>query len=127
MSIIGEKSWHNNRISKKLNEDYPRSFSICDIDGLVRCNYKENGAWITRFIIYESKNDNEKPMNDAQKKSLELLDFSINWKQFDKYSGLYVLKIIDINQKIIWYNIKGENKYETTFDELYNIFSCKTR
>jgi len=116
-------TWHNNRISKKINEDYPKDFSLCDIDGIVRCHYEDK----TRFIIYESKNENEKPMGKAQLLSLKTLEENINWSNFDKFSGVYVLKIIDLENMIIWYNLKGEIVYRTTFEELYKIFSCKIK
>ena len=51
--------WHNNKISKELDEKYPHDFSICDIDGACRKYYKDNGYWKTRLIIYESKNIDE--------------------------------------------------------------------
>lgn len=114
-------TWHNNRISEKLNKEYKKDFSICDLDGVVRCHYKDK----TRFIIYESKNENEKSMGKSQLLTLQILDNSINWNNFDEYSGVYVLKIIDLENKIIWYNLKGIEIRTTTFEELYKIFSCK--
>ena len=120
-------TWHNNRISEKLNLEYPKDFSICDIDGLVKCFYTENNKIKVRFIIYESKNIHEKAMGKAQLTSLKILNDSIDWSKFDEFSGVYVLKIIDIDNKIIWYSLDGEIKRETTFSELYNIFSGKTK
>jgi hypothetical protein len=114
-------TWHNNRISLKLNTDYKKDFSICDIDGLVRCNYGNK----TRFIIYESKNKNEKKMGDSQLLSLRTLDNAIDWTKFDEYSGVFVLQIIDLENEIIWYNLKGVEIRKTNFKELYNLFSCK--
>ena len=115
------KTWHNNIISKKLNQEYNKDFSICDLDGIVRCHYLDK----TRLIIYESKNEYEKPMNKSQLLTLQTLEKSINWSNFDNYSGLFVLKIMDINNKIIWYNLKGTEIRTTNFEELYKIFSCK--
>jgi len=114
-------TWHNNRISLKLNTEYKKDFSICDIDGLVRCNYGNK----TRFIIYESKNENEKKMGDSQLLSLRTLNNGIDWTKFDEYSGVFVLKIIDLENKIIWYNLQGDEIRSTSFKELYKIFSCK--
>jgi hypothetical protein len=120
-------TWHNNRISKKLNEDFPKDFSICDIDGVVRTEYNINGEWKKRFIIYESKNEYEKIMGESQRKSLKLLNDSIDWSKFDEYSGLYVLKIIDLENEILWYDINQNLIRKTNFTELYNIFSCKVK
>lgn len=115
--------WQNNRISKKLNEEYPRDFSICDIDGAVRCFYGGD-VFKIRFIIYESKNDYEK-ITETQLKTLKLLSDSINWKIFDDYSGVVILKIIDIDDRIVWEDLNGNIIRTTNFKELYNIFSCK--
>jgi hypothetical protein len=118
-------TWHNNRISEKLNKEYSKDFSICDIDGVVRCNYYAEGIKKTRFIIYESKNEFEKSMGISQLSSLKLIRDSIDWKKFDEFSGVYVLKIIDLESKIIWYTLDGVEIRKTTFKEVYNIFSCK--
>jgi hypothetical protein len=114
-------TWHNNRISEKLNKEYKKDFSICDIDGVVRCNYGIK----TRFIIYESKNEYEKSMGDSQLTTLRTLNNAIDWVKFDEYSGVFVLKIIDLENKIIWYDLQGNEIRKTNFKELYNIFSCK--
>tara|TARA_Y100001938_G_C7809057_1_gene290948 strand:+ start:71 stop:454 length:384 start_codon:yes stop_codon:yes gene_type:complete len=118
-------TWHNNRISKKLNEDFPKDFSLCDIDGAIRCHYKKNNEFKTRFIVYESKNKTEKKMGSSQKQTLKTINEAIDWNKFDEFSGLFILKIIDLENIIHWYNIKGELIRTTTFTELYNIFSCK--
>ena len=98
-----KNTWHNNRISEKLNKEYKKDFSICDIDGAVRCQYGKQ----TRLIIYESKNINERLMGSSQLITLKILNDCIEWKKFDAYSGVYVLKIIDLENEIIWYNLKG--------------------
>ena len=116
-------TWHNNRISEKLNKEYKKDFSLCDIDGAVRCNYSKH----IRFIIYESKNIYEKNMGESQLTTLKVLNDSIDWDNFDEYSGVYVMKIIDLDNEIIWYNLEGVEIRRTTFEELYNIFSCRTR
>jgi hypothetical protein len=115
-------TWQNNRISEKLYNEYPRDFSICDIDGAVRCHYSDNGTQ-TRFILYESKNEGEKPMGKSQYLTLKFLRDSIDWHRFDRYSGLFVLKIIDLDNDIIWYNLEGDIIRRTNFDNLYRIFS----
>jgi|TARA_R100001132_G_C3241178_1_gene71862 uncharacterized protein (DUF2344 family) len=115
-------TWHNNRISEKLNKEFPKDFSICDIDGAIRKHYMENNKLNTRFIIYESKNKYEN-LSSAQLKTLKLINDSINWKNFDNYSGLFIIKIIDLEDKLEWYNLQNELIRSTTFEELYNIFS----
>lgn len=112
--------WYNNRIGKKLHEEYPHDFSICDIDGLVRLSY-----WSTRLIVYESKNDNEKNMGYPQRTSLKLLESVIDWSRLDQMSGVFVLRIVDIDNEIVWTDLDGHEVRRTTFDELYNIFSAK--
>lgn len=111
--------WYNNRIGKKLYEDYPHDFSICDIDGLVRFSY-----WSDRMIIYESKNERES-ISRSQLTSLRKLDSAIDWSRFDDLSGAYIIKIVDIDTDLRWYNLQGHLIFRTTFDELYNIFSGK--
>jgi|TARA_Y100000296_G_scaffold83792_1_gene115581 hypothetical protein len=119
-------TWHNNRISEKLNKEYKHDFSICDIDGCVRCHYKTAaGEFMTRFIIFESKNENEKEMRSAQHKSLQYLNNAIDWSYFDRFSGLYIIKIIDLDNRLEWYDINKKLIRITTFDELYKIFSGK--
>lgn len=121
--MIGE--WYNNRIGKKLYEEFPRDFSVCDIDGLVRFEYYKNNSHHTRLIIYESKNEEEKAMKPSQYKSLKLIADAIDWSNFDEFSGLFVLKIRDIERSIYWYTMDRKFVRETTFQELYNIFSGK--
>jgi hypothetical protein len=118
-------SWHNNRISQKLNLEFAHDFSLCDIDGLVRCHYTLNDSKYTRFIIYESKNLYEIDIKSSQKMSLNILNDSINWSKFDNYSGVFILKIIDLDNEIQWYDLKDNLIRTTSFIDLYNIFSCK--
>lgn len=118
-------TWHNNRISEKLNKEYKKDFTICDIDGAVRCAYIKNNVWHNRFIIYESKNEYEKDIGDAQLKTLKLINDNFNWTKFDEYSGVFIIKIIDLENKLQWFNLQGILIRTTTFDELYNIFSVK--
>jgi len=120
-----EKEWYNNRISKKLNTEYPKDFSICDIDGAVRFGYYKEGIKKTRFIIYESKNENEKKMGTSQLETLRTLKNAIDWTRFDEYSGVFVLHIKDLENDIIWYDLEGNKIRTVTFKELYNLFSKK--
>lgn len=119
-------TWHNNRISEKLNKEYPRDFSICDIDGLVRTHYSSCGKQKTRLILYESKNQSEKIMGDSQRQSLEMIDKSIDWSAFDECSGVYVIKIIDIENSLDVFRVSTrEHICNVSFEELYQIFSAK--
>jgi hypothetical protein len=120
-------SWHNNRISKKLNEEYDKTFSLCDVDGMIRTHYYDKGCLKTRFIIYESKNDMEKKMGSSQLKSLSLLESSIDWNKFDSFSGLFILKILDLDNKIEWYKLNGKLIRTTNFNQLYEIFAGKIK
>lgn len=120
-----ENEWYNNRISKKLNIEYPRDFSICDIDGVVRFGYYKDRVQNNRFIIYESKNEIEKSMGKSQLTSLKMLSDAIDWTKFDEYSGVFVFKIIDLENEILWYDLQGNKIRTVTFKELYNIFSGK--
>jgi hypothetical protein len=127
-------SWQNNKISKKLNEEYPHDFSICDIDGICRCFYKQNNTWKQRFVIYESKEKNEEA-SQTQLQSLYELDKSIKWENFDEHSGVYLLKHDEDVKCIDVYKIKenGFHKYqyekigETTMDRFYNWVSVKDK
>jgi len=119
------RDWWNNRISKKLNLEYPFDFSTQDIDGVVRCHYTIDGEIFTRLILYESKNVREKTMGSSQLKTLQLIEKSIDWSKFDSFSGLFVLVIVDIDTSINWYKLDRTKVRNTTFDELYKIFSAK--
>ena len=132
-----KNSWHNNKISKRLDEEYPHDFSICDIDGICRCFYKQNNTWKTRFIIYESKEKNEEA-SQTQLQSLYELQTNIKWENFDEYSGVYLLKHDEAVEKIDMYKIKmikgygnriyGYDKFhETTMTGFYNIISVKDK
>tara|TARA_Y100001963_G_C6644396_1_gene382588 strand:- start:107 stop:514 length:408 start_codon:yes stop_codon:yes gene_type:complete len=122
------KTWHNNRISKILNEKFPKTFSLCDIDGVIRCHYDIDGVKQIRFIIYESKNENEKEMGKAQYLSLKMLEKAINWNKFDYESGLYIIKIIDEERELEWYKLEEYPRMRliktTTIEDIYKIFSC---
>lgn len=132
-------SWHNNKISKKLNEEYKHDFSICDIDGICRCFYKQDNTWVTRFIIYESKEESESA-SQTQLQSLYELDVNIKWENFDDMSGVYLLKhdeeISNINRCKIKKVINGGysrptftyEKIDTiTMDDFYNWISAKDK
>ena len=121
--------WQNNLIGKTLNEDYPRKFSLCDIDGLIRMGYYLNKVNYQRLIIYESKFENERPMKKPQLDSLKMLYNSIDWSKFDKYSGLFVLKVSTDEGKISnikWYDLNYKFIRNTSMDEFYNLISNPT-
>ena len=112
--------WQNNLLNKKLNEEFPHDFGLCDIDGVVMClNYNKK-----RFIIFESKNEFEK-ISDSQLRILKTLKESIDWTKFDDYSGIFILRIIDIDSNIKWYDLDDNLVRNTTMLEVYNIFSKK--
>jgi hypothetical protein len=117
-------TWHNNIISKKLNEEYPRDFSIHDIDGVCRCNYTDDeGESKIRLIIYESKYEKEK-IGKEQLQTLRLINESMNWDEFDDKSGVFIIRVPDDNvgyMKI--YSIYNELLYEYTMDEFHDFIS----
>ena len=122
-----KNDWQNNRISKKLNLEYPTYFSLCDIDGAVRCEPTQfNDIDKTRLIIYESKNEKEKLMGNSQLTTLKTIQESIDWSSFDAESGVFVMKIIDLKTQIIWYDLQGTEVRRTNFNELYDVFRGKT-
>jgi len=112
--------WYNNLIGKKLFEEYPHDFSVCDIDGAVRCRYGDQ----TRLIFYESKNAGER-ISRTQIETLRVIESNINWHAFDYMSGVYILRIIDIDSIIEWRNLDNQLVHVTNFDQLYAIFSAK--
>ena len=145
------EEWYNNDIGKRFNEDYPRTFSLCDMDGITRCGYEEpvSGKYENRLIIYESKHIGEKAKTDKsvqvtkkteisqpQFDTLCLLKSVINWSKLDNKSGVYAiihdnkvrnLKLYDIDKN--WNNDKGQwdrkcnLTKEITMDEFYNLVS----
>ncbi len=117
-------TWHNNRISQKLEEEFPRDFSICDIDGTVRYEYEEGNKLKCRLIIYESKNQFEK-ISKSQIKTLKKINNNIKWSSFDETSGIYIIKIIDIDNCLEWYDLDNKLIATTTFKELHGIFTNK--
>ena len=64
-------------------------------------------------------------MGNSQLTTLRTLNNAIDWTKFDEHSGVFVLKIIDLENKIIWYDLQGNEIRITSFKELYKIFSCK--
>jgi hypothetical protein len=127
--------WYNNEIGKRLYEEYRHDFSVCDIDGVCRKFYKQNNSWNTRLVIYESKHENEE-ISDTQLNTLYVLDKSIDWRNFDKYSGIFLIKhnenlsqlelnkIVNVSETI---KPRFELNYIKTIDMdgFYNWISCK--
>jgi len=134
--------WCNNLISKKLNLRYKHDFSICDVDGVCRCFYKIDDNWITRMVIYESKHKDEIP-SQTQLQSLYYLDNSIKWEIFDKRSGLFLLRIMELDSnnepsileinKIIeigwkkYFLEKIKGNCTISFEQFYNWISAKDK
>ena len=88
------RGWHNNIFNKRIWEEFPREFSLEDIDGVIRFHYLIDGNLKTRFILYEIKKVNEK-IELPQLKTLFLLKKSINWEKFDEKSGIFIIKALD--------------------------------
>jgi len=136
-------SWCNNAISKKLNEEYPHDFSICDIDGVCRTYYQKQIKpyplspiiYKSRLVIYESKHEGEK-ISNTQLDTLDILQQNMKWENFDDKSGVFIIKHDDeLNELKIYTisniskNIKTEYKLnfikKLSFDEFYNWISVK--
>jgi len=134
--------WCNNSISKKLHFKYKHDFSICDIDGVCRCFYKINDNWITRMVIYESKHKDELA-SQTQLQSLYFLNKAIRWEIFDKQSGLFFIRIMELDSnnepdileinKIIetgwnkWSIEKIKENCIINFEQFYNWISAKDK
>ena len=132
-----KNDWHNNKISKRLDEEYPHDFSICDIDGACRVFYKENNFYKNRLVIYESKELSE-IITQTQLNTLFVLDHNIKWENFDEFSGLFIIRH-DINiwnlkvMKIIEIVGYGRPLFdcqivkEITLDDFYNWISATNK
>lgn len=129
-----KNDWHNNLISKKLDEEYPHDFSICDIDGACRVFYKHEGNYKSRLVIYESKHLNE-PIHQTQLQTLFEISDNMNWENFDKQSGVFVIRHDNNVWNLKVHKIKKAVGYgrplfecqlikEMTFDNFYNWISA---
>lgn len=134
-----KNDWHNNLISKRLDEEYPHDFSICDIDGVTRVFYKAKNGYKNRLIIYESKHKNE-PASQQQLETLFLLNDIIDWSKLDSRSGLYLITHDESATHLEKCKItrtfdKGSNKYRygydtvdhTTIDNFYKLVSAQDK
>lgn len=113
-----EIRWQNNRLNEILNVRYKHDFSLCDIDGVALKLHSLN----KRLIIFETKNARER-ISNSQLTTLRTIEESINWKGFDRFSGVYILQLVDIENDIRWFNTSRRVVRRTTIDELYLIFS----
>ena len=97
MNIEKNEGWQNNYFNERIYKEFPRKFSIEDIDGIIRFEYVENDVWKTRLIIIEIKRFDEKEIGQAQLKTLSTLYKAIDWNKFDDKSGVFLIKAIDDN------------------------------
>lgn len=115
--------WCNNLLNKRINEELPKDFSLCDLDGCVHCFYPGG----IRFIIYECKRKNEK-LSLSQLRALKLLKDSIDWTKFDNYSGVFIIKELTENFEIL--TIEDLNEHELVKGDLNYLhywFGCKDK
>ena len=129
IAITSSYDWCNNDIGAKLNKEYPRDFSLCDIDGVVRTEYVSASCWHTRFIIYESKHPNEH-LGESQLRTLTTLSASMNWKQFDDFSGIYLIKHDMELLKVRIYRVNNNDIQHIgnmSFDMFYAWISAKDK
>lgn len=118
-----EKKWRNNIISARMNDEFPRSFSICDVDGAVHVFYSGNKK---RIIIYESKFKNEE-LTDSQTRMLYMLEEYFDFSKCDRYSGVYIFVGENANfDEISIYKIESKQqifKAIISIKQLYGLFS----
>jgi hypothetical protein len=129
----------NNIISKIMYEKYPRTFSLMDLDAVIRVDYAINQKQYQRLIICETKYPLEflsmQQKRKAQLKTLNLIQDSIDWNKFDKYSGVYIL-VAEYLEKENSDNLKTVDIYSikdlknpkwksVSLDRLYKFFSNK--
>lgn len=79
----------NNPLNKKINEELPHDFSICDLDGVIRWN-KPYGT-IKRLSIYEYKHYNEH-LSNTQLDTLKEIDRRMDWRGLDDMSGVWLVE-----------------------------------
>lgn len=115
--------WQNNILNKRINEELPKDFSICDLDGCTRCFY--NGG--VRLIIYECKRIRES-LSDTQLTTLRMLRDSIDWNYFDKESGVYIIRELTNNfDTFIVEDLNGLEVFTGDLKILHYWFSCKDK
>lgn len=126
-------TWHNNKISKRLNEEYPHDFSICDIDGVCRHNNKQDPDDKKRLIMYESKVGDE-PASPTQLETLYDIKKSIKWENYDDKSGVCLIRhdydakyltIYKIEKRVDPMFYCTEEVTTSTLDEFYKLISRK--
>jgi hypothetical protein len=108
-------------IAKKLNLEYGKSFSLCDVDMMFRKEYISASKHYTRCVIVESKHDNE-PISDAQYKSLAFLHSIIDWSKCDEKSGVFIVRHYNECESVKIYNIAEsttESSGKIPFDVFY--------
>lgn len=87
------RSWQNNNFNKRVFEEFPREFSLEDVDGVITFYYEGK----VRLIIYEIKSVNERNPGMPQLLMLNLLRQSIDWRKFDDKSGVFIIRGLDEN------------------------------
>ena len=129
----------NSLINKIMNEKYPHSFGLMDIDGISRVEYYKNGIQYSRMIIYESKYpmefDKMQRKITSQLRTLLLLNNCINWNKLDNLSGINIFRTEYIqkqesnklkNLDVYTINDLKNPKWKgMSIDELYELLSAK--
>lgn len=127
MNTTSSYNWCNNRVNRAMAERYPHDFSICDVDGLVRCHYVSQSINKTRMILFESKYPHEK-ISDSQIKTLTEFSASVRWEKYDSMSGVYLIRYESENS-IDVYRVCNDSMYYranlSSMDRLYEWFSAK--
>jgi len=92
---MNKEYWQNNLFNKRINEEFPKKFSLCDLDGIITFFYEDK----VRLIIYETKRNYE-DCSKTQLTTLNLLRESIDWNKFDEWSGVFLIKGMNDNFNI---------------------------
>ena len=115
--------WQNNKLNKRINEELPHDFSLCDLDGVVHCFY-EGGI---RLIIYESKNKGER-ISETQLRLLNIMNNAVDWSVFDYHSGIFFIRALDDNfNKMEILDLELNVLCEYDINDLHSWFSCKDK
>jgi hypothetical protein len=115
--------WQNNLLNRRIHEELPKDFSLCDLDACVHCFYPGG----VRFIIYECKRKNER-LSPSQLRALKLLKNSIDWIKFDNHSGVFIIRELTENfNTLVVEDLDGHELINTDLNYLHYWFSCKDK
>jgi len=98
-------NWQNNLLNKIFWDEFPRSFTLEDIDGITHCYISpEKKEEKIKIVIYDTKNASEKIGGQQLrllyilKMILHLLTKVYNVKEFDEKSAVYIIRFPELEQ-----------------------------